>query len=485
MKIIDLSQKAAVYNGRNYISADSIKYNGETIYHLVADNDDLYCYLKTNDIGYRTSLVPISDEDVLKNAIGIFTPPTMTAQISNIAKDESMRAYQDNTNGDTNIKYFNEKVVSNEKKNLILDFASNHLKVLANKGYKINIDKALSKIKSTTFTEATLDSESLGFYIEEDKECVLDRNLLDNLDDPEKQRALLRQLCFAIAGSNYTSEIFLNDNRLFSMVDGKINKICEDVFTNEDVTSEKELKDFSETSEGKIKYNFSEHVKNKEAMSMINQMEYLTGMKAGNDIFDGKNNFDTAFINMYGRDLFNFLNARMNRLTSEANYITADEYIKLTGKEYGEYFGTTQNILMYEVFNKELEKIVKQNKKIDFTEAEQYFAKLKGFKECRGQISYSENDLEKHDRSFDSYYSLVLDRVCREMAKEDKESSNKLYEQYYYETEQQPNISEINDQFKLLIINDNGITKTEIDEVSKALSEISKNNSKVVIDNER
>ena len=39
--------------------------------------------------------------------------------------------------------------------------------------------------------------------------------------------------------------------------------------------------------EERIEYNFSESVKNKEAMSIINQMEYLTGMKAGNDIFAG------------------------------------------------------------------------------------------------------------------------------------------------------------------------------------------------------
>ena len=76
----------------------------------------MYCYLRTNDVGYRTNLVPISDETVLQNVISIFTPATMTAQVSNIAKDESMRAYQDNTNGDTNIKYFNEKAISDEKK---------------------------------------------------------------------------------------------------------------------------------------------------------------------------------------------------------------------------------------------------------------------------------------------------------------------------------------------------------------------------------
>ena len=59
------------------------------------------------------------------------------------------------------------------------------------------------------------------------------------------------------------------------------------------------------TQEERIEYNFSESVKNKEAMSIINQMEYLTGMKSGNDIFAGKDNMDNAFINMYGSKLYN------------------------------------------------------------------------------------------------------------------------------------------------------------------------------------
>ena len=232
MKFIDLDQKVAKYNGRDYINADSIEYEGETIYHLVADNDDLYCYLRANDVGYRTSLVPISDEEVLKKVIDIFTPRTMTAQVSNIAKDESMRAYQDNTNGDTNIKYFNEKTISEEKKEMIMRFASDSFKALLDKGYQFNLEKTLSKVKGTKFTEATIDNDELGFFIEEDREIVLDRNLLDDLEDESKKRFLLRQLCFAIAGNDYTSKIFSNNNKIFSMVDGKINKICEDAFAN-------------------------------------------------------------------------------------------------------------------------------------------------------------------------------------------------------------------------------------------------------------
>ena len=160
----------------------------------------------------------------------------------------------------------------------------------------------LSKIKGTKFTEATIDNDALGFFIEEDKEVVLDRNLLDDLQDEEKKRFLLRQICFAIAGNDYTSKIFSNDNRIYSVVDGKINRICEDAFAQENSTSDKTLKNLSDVEEGKIEYGFSEFVQNPEAMSIIAQMEYLTGMKAGNDIFDSKNNLDTEFINRYGKD---------------------------------------------------------------------------------------------------------------------------------------------------------------------------------------
>ena len=479
MKFIDLNQKAARYNGRDYINADSIEYNGETIYHLVADNDDLYCYLKANDVGYRTSLVPISDENILKNAIGIFTPPIMTAQVSNIAKDESMRAYQDNTNGDTNIKYFNEKAISDEKKELIMKFAAENFAVLQQKGYQFNLEKVLSKIKSTSFTEATLDSDSLGFYIEEDREVVLDRNLLDNLDDEDKKRALLRQLCFAIAGNDYTSKIFSNDNKIYSMVDGKINKICEDAFTTGEVSTEKVLKNLNDVEEGKIEYGFSEFVRNPEAMAIINQIEYLTGMKAGNDIFDGKNNIDTKFIDMYGKRTYNYLTARMNRLTSESMTTTIADYDKLIGKEYAEYFEDTQDGLLCDVFNTELEKIIKIDKKVDYEDAAKFFEKLKGFKQSRGQVVYFERDKEVHDRLYDFYFASALDRVCREIAKVDKEDADKLYDQYHKAARDQQEVDEINDQFKLLITDD--VTQTEVDEISRTLNRDAKNNSKIVV----
>lgn len=484
MKFIDLEQKKARYNGKDYINADSIEYNGETIYHLVADNDDLYCYLKPNDVGYRTSLVPISDENILKNAIGIFTPPIMTAQVSNIAKDESMRAYQDNTNGDTNIKYFNEKAISDEKKELILQFATNCFNTLLSKGYKFNLEKMLSKVKATSFSEATLDSDSLGFYIEEDRQVVLDRNLLDNLDDEDKKRALLRQLCFAIAGNDYTSKIFSNDNKIYSMVDGKINRICEDAFTNGEVSTEKVLKNINDVEEGKIEYGFSEFVNNPEAMSIIDQIEYLTGMKAGNDIFDSKNNIDTKFIDMYGKRTYNYLTARMNRLTSESMTVTVADYDKLIGKEYAEYFEDTQDALLCDVFNKELEEIIQIDKKVDYEDATKFFERLKGFKQYRGQVAYFKRDKEVRNSLYDIYFANVLDRVCREIAKTDKEGSTKLYDEYHSVVKNQQEIDEINDQFRLLITKD--ITQTEVDEISRTLNRDAKNNSKVVItENER
>jgi hypothetical protein len=483
MKFIDLEQKKAKYNGKDYINADSIEYNGETIYHFVADNDDLYCYLRTNDVGYRTNLVPISDETVLQNVISIFTPATMTAQVSNIAKDESMRAYQDNTNGDTNIKYFNEKAISDEKEDAILQFASDSFNTLLAKGYKFNVEKMLSKIKATKFTEATIDNDALGFFIEEDREVVLDRNLLDDLQDETKKRFLLRQICFAVAGNDYTSKIFSNDNRIYSVVDGKINKICEDAFAKENSTSDKTLKNLSDVEEGKIEYGFSEFVQNPEAMSIIAQMEYLTGMKAGNDIFDSKNNLDTAFINMYGKDLYNYLAARMNRLTSESRDITIADYTKLEGKSYGEYFEETQDIFLYMAFNKELEGVIKPDKKVDLTKATEFFERLKEFKKFRGQVVSFERDQERQERSYDTYFSLSLGRICRELAKESQQDMEQLYGQFHYEFEEPQDIGTINDQFKSLITDD--ITQTEIDEISRTLNRDAKNNSKVVIENER
>ena len=483
MKFIDLDQKKAKYNGKDYINADSIEYNGETIYHLVADNDDLYCYLRANDVGYRTALVPISDETVLQNVISIFTPAIITAQVSNIAKDESMRAYQDNTNGDTNIKYFNEKAISDEKRDLIMQFASDSFKSLLAKGYQFNLEKMLSRLKGVKFTEATIDNDSLGFFIEEDKEVVLDRNLLDNLDDEDKKRFLLRQICFAIAGSDYTSKIFSNDNRMFSMVDGKINKICEDAFAQENSTSERALKNISDVEEGSIKYNFSEFVKNPEAMSIIAQMQYLTGVNPGNDIFEGKNNLDTAFIDKYGKELYNYLAARMNRLTSEATTITIADYTKLEGKAYGEYFEDTQDTLLYMAFNKELESVVKPDKKIDLEKATEYFEKLKGFKQFRGQVISFERDEERQDRSYDTYYSVVLGRVCRELAKQSQAELEQLYGQFHYDFEEPQEVNQINEQFKSLI--SDGVTLTEVDDVSRRLRRDSKENSKVVVQNER
>ena len=483
MKFIDLEEKKAKYNGRDYINVDLIEYNGEKIYHFVADNDDLYCYLRKNDVGYSASLVPISDETVLQNVISIFTPATITAQVSNIAKDESMRAYQDNTNGDTNIKYFNEKAISDEKKDTVLHFAEDSFKTLLAKGYKFNPEKMLSKIKGTKFTEATIDNDALGFFIEEDKEVVLDRNLLDDLQDEDKKRFLLRQICFALAGNDYTSRIFSNDNRIYSVVDGKINRICEDAFAPENSTSDKTLKNLSDVEEGKIEYNFSEFVQNPEAMSIIAQMEYLTGMKAGNDIFDSKNNLDTAFINMYGKDLYNYLAARMNRLTSESRDITVADYTKLEGKAYGEYFEETQDTFLYTAFNQELKDVVKPDKKVDVVKAKEFFKRLKQFKQFRGQVVSFEKDQERQEKSYDTYFSIALSRICRELAKESQADMEQLYGEFHHAFEETQDINLINEQFKKLIGGE--VTRTEVDEISRRLGRDMEQNSHPVIENER
>ena len=58
-----------------------------------------------------------------------------------------------------------------------------------------------------------------------------------------------------------------------------------------------------------------------------------------------------------------------------------------------------------------------------------------------------------------------------------------LYGQFHYEFEEPQDIGTINDQFKSLITDD--ITQTEIDEISRTLNRDAKNNSKVVIENER
>jgi hypothetical protein len=234
--------------------------------------------------------------------------------------------------------------------------------------------------------------------------------------------------------------------------------------------------------EERIEYNFSESVKNKEAMSIINQMEYLTGMKAGNDIFAGKDNMDNAFINMYGSKLYNYIAARMNRLTSEANDVIIADYTKLEGDAYSEYFEETQDAILYTAFYKELESITKPDKKIDLEDAMKYFKRLEDFKQLRGKV-VSEKNKETSDRAYDMFFSTSLGRVYREMAKYDKDAADELDGRFHYDYVAPQEVSEINQQFKTLITED--ITQTEVDEISRTLNRDAKNNSKVVIENER
>jgi hypothetical protein len=111
-----------------------------------------------------------------------------------------------------------------------------------------------------------------------------------------------------------------------------------------------------------------------------------------------------------------------------------------------------------------------------------YYKRLEGFRQFRGKV-VSEKDKETSDRAYDMFFSTSLGRVYREMAKYDKDAADQLDGRFHYDYVAPQEVSEINKQFKTLITED--ITQTEVDEISRTLNRDAKNNSKVVIENER
>jgi len=188
----------------------------------------LFCTLEANDVGYRSELVPIRDEEMLEEVKAQFIPKTMYAKVSSLEKDESMRAYQENA--DDTLRYFNEKQAPDECKQKIVDEISKVMEKLKTIGYKIDIENIKSKITNMIITLATWeDEEVFGFYIPDNNEVVFDRNLIENLENQNNYRIFMHVMLHGIAGREYADSTFVNNSRLYAVREAKIDNIVDDV----------------------------------------------------------------------------------------------------------------------------------------------------------------------------------------------------------------------------------------------------------------
>jgi protein associated with RNAse G/E len=75
---------------------------------------------------------------------------------------------------------------------------------------------------------------------------------------------------------------------------------------------------------------------------------------------------------------------------------------------------------------------VSSDKKVDLVKATEFFERLKEFKKYRGQVVSFERDQERQERSYYTYFSLSLGRICRELAKESQKDMEQLYGQFHF-----------------------------------------------------
>lgn len=137
------------------------------------------------------------------------------------------------------------------------------------------------------------------------------------------------------------------------------------------------------------KFNLSDDCAYKSLVSVIRQIEFLTGKSSTDFALNGNIQIFKDFSQKYGKDLFRYIKCKTKRLAN----------LKLKEKDVDRIFIKLQETILTEVFNKEFESVT------DLETAEQYMLRLSQFEGTRA--------LYRGDESFVKYYHEKMTRIIK------------------------------------------------------------------------
>lgn len=349
------------WNGIEYYLID--KYETEfsfgIVYHFVSDNDEKFCFYRDNTyipIKNKIHLRKIAKE--LKISSDILFRSNPIKQLSNIKK-KSISSNRGRWDAEKEYQAYDE--VSKIIHELFPDIPYNDtMKILDDD----------SGIYSAFL------QDDVGCYYHKTKEIHL-HMLTKNTE--EKKRTILHEAIHKLTDRN--GFLQYNNKYFVGLIEGSTEKICEDKYG--DKTSHTEYLD-----DKAIYMNFSCDAAYSLPQIVYRQMAQLVPPKISDrSIINGNTNFFDKFSDLYGKDLFLYLNHRTNRFLKKS----------LSEKRKLKYLKEAQTMLLTKAFDKKFSAIQSEEDIIN------YMTELRNFEYVTAQI--------EDDTTFQDYYNSKYNAI--------------------------------------------------------------------------
>lgn len=382
------------FNNKEYVLIDEYVFENKKIYFFLAD-EELFC-TKENE-----KYNPILDKEKIKQikeAFGLIEIPILFDRLLSFLKSDNIMAkiMRNLIIKTLNIKTYEDfdwVEISDDEKEKIIRESTEALEKLKDKGISPkDFYNRVHDVKIKTGDNKNFEYfKVLGSFVPKLNTVFFQEKFLKQ-DDVTAKRLKLHELLHKSSGAEFLKE--------YKYVRGLEEGMTENVV--EKVYGEKKSKIIT-NSDGKKNIHFNFNDDNYSTLvSIVQQMEYLTGKDCSSDVVYGKDEMIKAFSEKYGENLITYIIGKTFLLTSKR---TNDLYKRIS------IFEDLQNVILETTFNSEFEQIE------NIEDAKEYMKKLRGFEKIRGSI-YIRNDNSfdfVEDSTFKDYYNLMHQEIKSKM----------------------------------------------------------------------
>lgn len=375
------------WDGIEYYLID--KYETEfsfgVVYHFISDNDEKFCFYKDN------TYIPIKNKLYLR-------------KIANELKVNGDILFRNNSL--SKIGNIKRKPISSNKERWDLEKEFKEYNKVSNIIHELFPDIPYKDIMGVLDDDSgiysALLSDADGRYFFLTSEIHLNKSVRKF---EYKERVILHEMIHKLTNRN---GFFINNKKHFiGLVEGATEKICEDKYG--DKTSHTIYLDNTE-----VLINFSRESSYQFPQILYRQMAQLVepGM-ADKSIINGDKSFFDKFSDLYGKDLFVYLNHRANRLLKDS----------LPEKKQLKYLREAQSMLLTKAFDKKFSSLQTEEDIIN------YMSELRDFECVTAKI--------EDDTTFQDYYNNKYNSIIQ-LAQQKGLDASKLEQYQYFEVDFYP-----------------------------------------------
>lgn len=392
------------FNNRKYVLIEKYNLNNQEIYFFLADEDELFCTMQNK------KYIPILDKEKIENikeTLGFIDIPVyFNPEAVPIILGEQLKILGNvmvpallGTAVISMVKkiYINAKPVSEEDKEKIIKDQVEAIKVLEDKG--INAQEFYDRIKNVKIREAEtkkMPKRVRGFFHPGTNTIVYNKNLTRG-NNISAKRVRLHEMIHKSTGRLYMMrKLIFNRGLLEGMTENAVSKVYGEKKSHIEIGKDKK---------SILRINLDKNTSYTKEVSIIRQMEYLSGKDSTKSIVYGDNDFINNFSEKYGKTLTNYIRGRcfISNLYKQLG-------LNKKRDEIADYKTTSDKILKV-AFDNDYKKVE------TLDDAKEYMEKLRGFETVRGKVYFKTraDEKAKEDTFFKDYYENMHEKIKEKM----------------------------------------------------------------------